>query len=47
MELTSYTMVSRGISKPNSKIGLVGPNGAGKTTLFQMAAGLIKPDGEN
>ena len=31
--------------KPNSKIGLVGPNGAGKTTLFQMAAGLIKPDG--
>ena len=31
--------------KPNSKVGLVGPNGAGKTTLFQMAAGLIKPDG--
>ena len=31
--------------KQNSKVGLVGPNGAGKTTLFQMAAGLIKPDG--
>ncbi len=26
-------------------IGLIGPNGAGKTTLFNVATGLLRPDG--
>jgi lipopolysaccharide export system ATP-binding protein len=26
-------------------VGLLGPNGAGKTTTFNMAVGLVKPDG--
>ncbi|WP_277497620.1 ABC transporter ATP-binding protein [Nocardioides sp. ChNu-99] len=30
---------------PGQVLGVIGPNGAGKTTLFNVACGLVRPDG--
>lgn len=33
------------VVNPGEVVGLLGPNGAGKTTSFNIAVGLVKPDG--